>query len=534
MSYAVPDVEEVITVARSLGIHLGPDEAVLYRTYLLEHLNALDEFVQSRLEEPAPPMRAALRRPGWKPSPTEDPLNAWVWRCNIPGDPGGILAGKTVSYKDHIAVAGVPMSFGSFVLEGFTPDFDATVVTRVLEAGGTVIGKNVMNGLSGGLGTGGAIGDYGRPLNPHKTDHVTGGSSSGSGAAVAASQVDISFGGDQGGSIRIPAAFCGTLGLKPTFGLVSHFGIGFGSDQSIDHTGPMARTAEDTAAALEATAGCDPYDPRQTRSVPEHMDVLGGLSDGIAGLRIGVLQEGFEDAEAEVTDLVMAGVDALARAGARISNVSVPEHLQVRAAQNALNGEGALAVFNTGFYGAFTRTYYPASLLAAIDQLWSSHADVLSPRTKLSLIAASMSRRNYHGRVYAKAQNVRPTFIKAYDTALAEVDVLVMPTCVMTAPKNHRPEGYLQALEDSLANAGSRATKNTQPFNYTGHPALAVPVGKSTAGLPASMQLVGRFFDDPLLLRVAYTYEHSTDWNAIIGIGAHSPEKVLAVDLAGV
>jgi amidase len=528
MSYAVPDQNEVISVARSLGIHLGPDEAVLYRTYLLEHLSALDEFVQSRIEEPAPPMRSAQRRPGWKPSPTEDPLNAWMWRCDIRGEPGGILAGKTVSFKDHIAVAGAPMSFGSFALEGFTPDFDATVVTRVLQAGGTVIGKNVMNGLSGGFGTGGGIGDYGRPLNPHNADHVTGGSSSGSGAAVAAGQVDISFGGDQGGSIRIPAAFCGTLGLKPTFGLVSHFGIGFGSDQSIDYTGPMARTAEDVAAALEATAGYDPYDPRQTRAVPEHMHVRGGLADGISGLRIGVLREGFEDAEVDVRDLVMAAVDLLQQAGALISRVSVPEHLHVRAAQNALNGEGSLAVFNTGFYGAFSRTYYPASLLAAINELWFSHADALSPRTKLSLIAASMSRRNYNGRVYAKAQNVRPTFIKAYDAALTDVDVLLMPTCVTTSPKNHRPETYMQALEDSLSNSGSSATKNTQPFNYTGHPALAVPVGKSAAGLPASMQLVGRFFDDPLLLRVAYAYEHSTDWEALIGIGRHSEEKVLA------
>src|ERR1700736_4562114 len=216
--------------------------------------------------------------------------------CHIEGAPDGLLSGKAVSYKDHIAVAGVPMSFGSFALEGFTPDFDATVVTRVLQSGGTIVGKNVMNGLSGGFGTGGGIGDYGRPLNPHNHEHVTGGSSSGSGAAVAAGEVDISFGGDQGGSIRIPAAFCGTVGLKPTFGLISHFGICFGADHSIDYTGPMARTVADAAAALQATAGYDPYDPRQTRDVPTRIDVLGRLADGVAGLRIGVLQEGFDEA----------------------------------------------------------------------------------------------------------------------------------------------------------------------------------------------------------------------------------------------
>ena len=171
--YSVPSVDEVVAVARELGIHLGPDEAVLYRKHLMEQLRDLDTFVQARLPEPAPPMVSAARTPGYRPRPEEDPLNAWMWKCRIEGAAEGVLAGKTVSYKDHIAVAGMPMSFGSFALEGFIPDFDATVVTRVLQAGGTIIGKNVMNGLSGGFGTGGAIGDYGRPLNPHHHDHVT-------------------------------------------------------------------------------------------------------------------------------------------------------------------------------------------------------------------------------------------------------------------------------------------------------------------------------------------------------------------------
>jgi amidase len=518
--YKVPDVEEVVAVAKELGIHLSPDEAVLYRKYLLEQLTQFDAFVQARLEESTPPMVSAARQPGYRPTLEQDPLNAWTWKCRIEGAAQGLLAGKTVSFKDHIAVAGMPMSFGSFALEGFIPDFDATVVTRVLEAGGTIIGKNVMNGLSGGFGTGGAIGDYGRPLNPHNHEHVTGGSSSGSGAAVAAGEVDISFGGDQGGSIRIPAAFCGIIGHKPTFGLVSHFGIGFGSDQSIDYTGPMTRTVEDAAAALQATAGPDGYDPRQTRDVPARMDVLGRLAEGIARLRVGVLQEGFDDAEDDVRELVLAAVDVLAKTGANVSKVSIPAHHAIRTAQAALSAEGALAVFKTGFFGAFTRTYYPAPLLAAINTLWASHADVLAPRTKLSLIAAELSRRNYHGRVYAKAQNVRPAYIKAYDAALTDVDVLAMPTCIMTAPKNHRPGSHLEAVEDNFLSASRGGSRNTQPFNYTGHPALALPVGKSSKGLPVSMQLVGRFFDDPLLMRVAYAYQHKVDWNKIIGVHA--------------
>jgi amidase len=516
--YAVPDADELIALARSLGIHLGAEEALVYRKHVLERLARTDAFVQSRLPETPPPLCAAARQPGCKPSPSEDPLNAWMWKCNIAGESQGLLTGKTVSFKDHIAVAGMPMSFGAFALDGLVSDFDATVVTRVLQAGGTVIGKNVMNGLSGGFGTGGGVGDYGRPLNPHNHEHVTGGSSSGSGAAVAGGEVDISFGGDQGGSIRIPAAFCGTLGLKPTFGLISHFGIGFGSDQSIDHTGPMARTAEDTATALQVTAGRDGYDPRQTADVPLQLDVLSQLADGVSGKRVGVLQEGFDGAEPEVRDLVLAAIDVLARAGAVVSKIHVPEHREVDAALNALTAEGALAVFKTGFFGAWSRTYYPTTLITAINQMWATHADALSPRTKLSLIAAELSRRNYQGRVYAKGQNVRPSYIRAYDAALQDVDVLVMPTCLMTAPKNHRPPSYLEALEDNLASANSEVTANTLQFDYTGHPALAVPVGKSTNGLPASMQLVGRMFDDPLLLRVAYAYEHSVDWKALIAV----------------
>src|SRR2546425_6377339 len=215
--YKVPDIEEVVAVAKELGIHLSPDEAVLYRKYLLEQLSQFDAFVQARLEERRPPMMSAARKPGYRPTPEEDPLNAWTWKCRIEGAGQGVLAGKTVSFKDHIAVAGMPMSFGSFALEGFIPDFDATVVTRVLEAGGTIIGKNVMNGLSGGFGTGGAIGDYGRPLNPHNREHVTGGSSSGSRAAAAAGPGRLSFGGGHGGPLRLSAAVCGGIGPKPPF-----------------------------------------------------------------------------------------------------------------------------------------------------------------------------------------------------------------------------------------------------------------------------------------------------------------------------
>ena len=518
--HPVPDVDEVLAVAKELGIHLSPEEAGLYRKYLLEQLSELDNFVQARLDGADAADGLGRPRPGLPAGPEEDRLNAWTWKCRIEPAAGGVLDGKTVSYKDHIAVAGMPMSFGAFALEGFVPDFDATVVTRVLQAGGTVIGKNVMNGLSGGFGTGGGIGDYGRPLNPHNHAHVTGGSSSGSAAAVAAGEVDIPFGGDQGGSIRIPAAFCGIVGHKPTFGLVSHFGIGFG-------LGPEHRLHGPHGPHRGGHSGGLPGD-RRVRPLRSTPDTGGPDPTGRArraGRRGGRVANrsppgGLRRRGAEVRDLVLAAVDVLARAGADVSKVSVPAHHAIRTAQAALSGEGALALFRTGFFGAFTRTYYPAPIIAAINRLWAAQADVLAPRTKLSLIAAELSRRTYHGRVYAKAQNVRPAYIKAYDTALTEVDVLVMPTCLMTAPKSHRPATHLEAVEDNLASQAKGFSRNTQPFNYTGHPALALPVGKSSRGLPVSMQLVGRFFDDPLLLRVAHAYQHATDWARIIGVHA--------------
>lgn len=513
--FAVPDATEVRDTAAHLGFTLSDEEAALYTEAVAQQLALLDEFVMDRLPQTSPPAAFTTRAPGYRPDATEDPYNAWMWKGRIEGAAKGLLAGRSVSLKDHIAVAGMPLTFGSFVLEDFVPDFDATVVTRALEAGATITGKNVMNGLTGGFGFGGGLGDYGRPRNPHNPAHVTGGSSSGSGAAVAAGEVDISFGGDQGGSIRIPAAWSGCYGLKPTFGLVSHFGIGFGSDQSVDFTGPMARTVEDTAAALQAVAGYDGLDPRQGRSVPESVDVLSTLADGVSGLRVGVLDEGFSGAQGDVSDAVHAAVQVLSDAGAKVETVSVPEHLVVNRAVRALQPEGSKAVFDTGFFGSFTKTHYPASLIAAVNRVWSEQPDLLLPRTKLNYIVGEISRRTYQGRVYAKAQNVRAGFTAAYDRALAEVDVLVMPTCVLTAPEFVAPADRREAVAESLQHANTNpAVINTQPFNYTGHPALAVPVAKA-GGLPVSMQIVGRAMDEATLLRTAYAFQHSVDFESI-------------------
>jgi amidase len=515
-----PDTRAVQEVAEQLGIRLTADEAEVYRRHITQALEEFDEFVQSRTGELLPPRYPGLRETGYRPGAGEDTHNAWMWKCSIEGTGTGLLAGKTVSYKDHIAVAGIPLTFGAFAMEGFVPDYDATVVQRALEAGATITGKNVMNGLAGGFGFGGGFGDYARPLNPHNPEHLTGGSSSGSAVALVRGEVDISFGGDQGGSIRIPASWSGTLGLKPTFGLASHFGAGFGSDQSIDYVGPMAMTVADCAAALEAVAGYDGMDPRQAKQVPDVYDATSKLAGGIKGVRIGIVDEGFIGATPEVSESVHAAIEVLAELGADVSKVSIPEHLTVSRAQAALSAEGGLAIRETGFFGAFAKTYYPSDTISSIMRLTQNHQESLDPRTFLNHLVGVFSRQHYAGRVYAKAQNVRPAYVRAYDTALSDVDVLIMPTTITQAPRFEPISDRFKALEFALAGTVTQsAVANTRPFNYTGHPALAVPCEKRN-GLPVSFQLTGRMFEDDLLLRVANAYAESVPFSDYVAVGS--------------
>ncbi len=511
--HLLPDATEISAAAASIGANVGAEEAEQYRPYLVDVLRLVDQFMQSRTVESPPPMLFPTRGPGYRPGLDEDTYRAWMWRCDIGGDDVGLLAGKSVSFKDHISVGRIPQSFASVVLDGFMPSVDATVVTRVLAAGGRVVGKHAMHGF---------VNDFPQPLNPHDPSRSPGGSSSGSGAAVAAGEVDISFGGDQGGSVRLPAAHCGIVGLKPTFGLVSHFGAGFGSEMTVDHVGPLARRVEDVAAALQAVAGYDPLDPRQRREVPDSIDVLSDLDGGVRGLRIGILEEGFaEPIQPEVAEAVLDAVRVLERAGAEVTKVSVPEHAQMDALYQTLVLEGSRYLFDAGFYGLGHNTYYPQSTITAVGRMWHDDTDVLPARTKLDHIAAELVRRTYHGGAYAKAQNAKAGFVAAFDKALADVDVLALPTIREVAPKvDPVATDQHQLIDDNLGKNWIvlPMAYNTKPTNVTGHPALAVPCGK-IGGLPTSLQLVGRHFEDGLLLRVAYAFQHAVDWDAYTAVG---------------
>jgi amidase len=502
-----PTPDEIAEAAAGLGFSLDDEDASRYRDLIVAQLEALDTFAQARIEEIRPPLLFPERAPGHRPSEAEDPFNAWLWKCSIGGAADGLLTGRTVSFKDHIAVAGVPMTSMSFAMNDFIPDFDATVVARVLAAGGSVIGKNTLIGV-------GYLHDYWQAVNPRQAGHMTGGSSAGSAAAVAAGEVDIAFGGDQHGSIRIPAAYCGVVGLKPTFGLVSSMGatmsVASGSEPSIDHVGPLARSVEDVATALQAVAGFDGYDPRQGRDVPESVDVLSGLEDGIDGMTVGLLTEGFDEPiDKEVSEGVGAVVEALTGVGARVVEISVPEHRQVHEASFALDADGFGSLHGSTAFGSGARTFLPESLVAAIDKVWMFEADKLAAYTKSLLLLSHFSRRNFHRRVYAKAHNVRPTFIRAYDRALDHVDVLAMPTCLGVAPPSFEQVGYAEGWRRAVGvmqQGFDAMIRNTSPFNYTGHPAIAVPCGWVDR-LPYSVQLVGRFFDEGRLLRAARAIE---------------------------
>src|SRR5437879_3007289 len=225
---------------------------------LPEMFQSLDKL--DRMPVPVAPLKYPERERGFRPEPKDDPLNAIVRRCSVKGAKSGKLAGKRLGIKDNVCIAGIPMTCASLVLEGYVPDIDATIITRILDAGGEITA--ILNMDNFAFSGGGDTSAYGPTRNPHNPEHLAGGSSGGSGAALYYNDIDLTIGGDQGGSIRIPASWCGIVGLKPTHSLVPYTGI-VGIDPTFDHTGPMTRSVAEVALLLEVIAGKDPMDPRQ-------------------------------------------------------------------------------------------------------------------------------------------------------------------------------------------------------------------------------------------------------------------------------
>src|SRR5882757_7558954 len=256
MVVRLPTLEQIDNLGSDFGLVLNADEVAAFQQAFkgpLASYGRLDELVPPTLAPIAP------RSPGYRPSASENPYGAWYWKTSIRTGAEGLLSGKKVAIKDNICVSGVPMMNGSVLLEGYVPELDATVVTRILEAGGTIAGKAACEDLcfSGASHTCAT----GVIRNPHNPAHSTGGSSGGSAAAVAAGDVEMALGGDQGGSIRTPSGWCGVYGLKPTWGLVPMTG-GMPISYSVDHCGPICNSVENVARLLTAIAGDDGHNPR--------------------------------------------------------------------------------------------------------------------------------------------------------------------------------------------------------------------------------------------------------------------------------
>jgi amidase len=444
------------------------------------------------------------RGPVHRPRGEENRFGAWYVKTSIKGKAGGKLAGRRLALKDNVCLAGVPMMIGADLLDGYVPDVDATIVERILDAGGEIAGKAVCEYycVSGGSHTS----STGPVHNPRKAGYSAGGSSSGSAALVACGEVDMAIGGDQAGSIRIPASHCGIVGLKPTFGLVPYTGIA-PLEITLDTCGPMTGNVRDNALLLEVIAGPDGIDSRQRGIAADcYTDAIEG---GVQGLRIGVLGEGFghPNSEPDVDARVRDAAQRMAKLGAMVENVSVPTHGLGFAVWAAIRGDAAcVTLLEMNGAGIGYEGLYVTSLMDAA-MAWRGRADEFADTLKIASMFSKYTLDRYGGHYYAKAQNLRRRLRAAYDAALAAHDLLLLPTVPMKAT----PIPGKDASPQEITRRSWEPTRNTCPFNVTGHPAISVPCGMED-GRPIGMMLVGRHHDEQTIYRAAAAFERSGDW----------------------
>jgi amidase len=496
-----PTLDQMRHIVGKLHMSMSDAEIAEYMQVMDGTLQAYDRLTQ--MPDFLPPVRYP-RTPGYRPNGAETPMGAWAVKTEIRGAAYGPLSGKRVVIKDNVCVAGVPMMNGASTLEGYVPDVDATVVTRILDAGGTIVGKAVCESfcLSGGSHTS----QSGPVHNPYRHGYSAGGSSSGCGALVSAGEVEMAVGGDQGGSVRMPGSYSGCYGMKATHGLVPYTGA-MPIEATIDHLGPMTATVADNALLLEVMAGADGMDPRQYDVRVDKY--TSALARGVAGMRIGVVREGFghPNSEADVDQKVRESAQRLASLGAQVFELSIPMHLDGPAIWTPIALEGLQAqMMNGNGMGFNWRGMYTTSLLDKHAN-WRSRANELSRTLKVSMLVGDYFIRHYGGHFYAKAQNLSRQLRLAYDDALSRCDLLLMPTLPLKAtplpPSNAPLALWCQRGFEMLA--------NTCPFDVTGHPAMQIPCAMSQ-GLPVGMMLVGRHYNESTIYRAAHAFEQLGDW----------------------
>ena len=395
----------------------------------------------------------------------------------------GPLHGIPIGLKDLFHTKGVRTTAGSRILADFVPDEDAQSVVNMKAAGGIILGKLNMHEFAyGGLGINPF---YGTPANPWDMECLPGGSSSGSGVALMAGLVPAATGSDTGGSIRIPSSFCGTVGIKGTYGRVSRHGV-IPLSWSLDHPGPMARSAEDCAILLEAMAGHDPKDPASSKAaVP---DYRAGLKRGVKGLRVGVPRElFFEEVQEQVRERVEEAIGVLKGLGASVQELSFPEVHDATA-------------ISAGILGA-EATAYHLPWMKERPQDYSAQT-LIRLESYLSVPATD----------YIRAQQARTRFIQRMRRLMETVDILVTPTVSVTAPRMGESTKVVNGREYPTQ---VLLTMLTRVFNCSGGPVISVPCGFDDLGLPVGLSISGREFDESTVLQVAYAYEQATEWHTL-------------------
>jgi aspartyl-tRNA(Asn)/glutamyl-tRNA(Gln) amidotransferase subunit A len=411
------------------------------------------------------------------------------------------LDGIPVAIKDVILTEGLVTTASSKMLEGFVPLEDATVVKKLKEAGAIIIGKNNCDAWAHGGSTENS--DYGTTHNPWDLDRVPGGSSGGSAACVAADQAPVSIGTDTGGSIRQPAGFCGVVGIKPTYGLCSRYGL-IAMASSLDVPGPMTKTVYDNAAILSVMAGADKKDATSAGSKPK--DYLSNINGGVKGLKIGLPKEYFSNGlNPEVKKAVMAAAEELKKAGAEIVEIELPMTKYGIATYYVI--QPAEVSSNLGRYDGIKYGYTAPESNNLIDQYFKSRTQGLGDEAKRRIMLGTyVLSAGYFDAYYNKAMKVRSLIKKDFDDAFKKVDVILGPTSPTTAFKigGHSGDPLAMYLEDVY----------TVNVNLAGIPSLAVPCG-NIDGLPVGMQIMGPQFSEDIIYRVGRSYESATkdaDW----------------------
>jgi aspartyl-tRNA(Asn)/glutamyl-tRNA(Gln) amidotransferase subunit A len=419
------------------------------------------------------------------------------------GETVGPLAGVPIAIKDNLCTLGLPTSCASKILADYQPPYEATAIQRLRAAGAVIVGKTNMDEFAMGSSTENSA--FVPARNPHDPQRVPGGSSGGSAIAVAAGMTPISLGSDTGGSIRQPAAFCGVVGLKPTYGRVSRYGlVAFGS--SLDQIGPFANNVTDAGLLLRVISGHDPADATSIdREVPDYVAELdeARLDQKLSGLRIGVAKEYFgEGLDDEVRQSVAAAIELYRGLGAQIIELSLPHSQYCVAAYYIIataEASSNLARYDGVHYGH--RTEHPEGL---IDLYKQSRAEGFGPEVKRRIMLGTFAlSAGYYDAYYNRALKVRRLIQQDFTQAFEQVDVLLSPTTPTPAFK--LGEKTTDPLSMYLADIYTIA------INLAGVPAVSIPCGKTQSGLPIGMQLVAPLFDEVGLLQTARLYEQASD-----------------------